>query len=238
VPGGPADRTGANDLGGVYFAIVTQNDDKEGPGGRVKVRYPWMPEGDRDQSYWAPIAVPMVGAEFGTYTLPEVEDTVMVMFLAGDIHHPIVIGGGWSEIDPPPEKNEDGKNNFRGIKSRAGHRMILDDSKKTKVVLTDVGDHHIVGLGQHSKDGAGPNAMEVPAMGGGKGVAGTAVTGDLHVWCPNGKLTINGKAVEVTASQGADVKGGTLSVKGSASTTMSGSTSGKWQGAPMKLGGG
>ena len=95
--GGPADRTGDHDLGGVYYAIVTQNDDKEGQGARVRVRYPWMPEGDRDQSYWAPIAVPMIGAEFGTYTLPEVEDTVMVMFLAGDINHPIVVGGGWSE---------------------------------------------------------------------------------------------------------------------------------------------
>lgn len=234
--GGPADPTGTHDLGGIYFAIVTQNDDKDGPGGRVKVRYPWMPEGQRDQSYWAPIAVPMVGAEFGTYTLPEVEDTVMVMFLAGDIHHPIVVGGGWSEVDPPPEVNEDGKNNFRLIKSRASHRLILDDTKKTKVVLTDMGDHHIVGVGQHAKDGSSPNAMEVPAMGGSKGVAGTAVTGDLHVWCPNGKLTVRGKAVEVTAAQGADVKGGTLSLKGTGSATLSAATNGKYQGTPMKLG--
>jgi hypothetical protein len=46
VAGGPASRHGAHELGGVYYAIVTQNDDPEGPGGRVKVRYPWMPEGD------------------------------------------------------------------------------------------------------------------------------------------------------------------------------------------------
>ena len=77
MPGGPASSYGAHGLGGVYYAIVTQNDDPEGPGGRIKVRYPWMPEGDRDQSYWAPIVVPMIGAEFGTYTLPDVNDEVL-----------------------------------------------------------------------------------------------------------------------------------------------------------------
>lgn len=234
--GGPADRTGDHDLGGVYYAIVTQNDDKEGPGARVRVRYPWMPEGDRDQSYWAPIAAPMIGAEFGTYTLPEVEDTVMVMFLAGDINHPIVVGGGWSEVDPPPETNDDGKNHFRLIKSRAGSRVILDDSGKPKVVLSDVGDHHTVGVGQTRKDGGGPNATEVAAMGASSGVAAVAATGTLNVWCPNGKLTVKGRLVEVTAADGADVKGGTMSLKGTASATLSGSSSGKFQGTPMKVG--
>jgi uncharacterized protein involved in type VI secretion and phage assembly len=236
VAGGPEDRTGTHDLGGVYFAIVTQNDDPDGPGGRVKVRYPWLPEGDRDQSHWAPVAVPMVGAEFGTYTLPEVEDEVLVVFLSGDINHPVVIGCGWSQVDPPPEVNEDGKNNFRLIRSRAGHRMILDDSGKTKVVLTDMGDHHLIGLGQHAQEGSSPNAMEVPAMGASSGVSGTAATGNLNVWCPNGKLTVKGRAVEVTASQGADVKGGTLELKATASNTVSATGSGKFQGAPIKIG--
>src|SRR5690606_2608740 len=118
VAGGPASRYGDHDLGGACYAIVTQNDAPDGPGGRVPGRYPWLPEGDRDQSYWAPICVPMIGAEFGTYTLPDVDDEVVVVFLAGDINTPIVIGGGWSASDPPPENNADGKNDFRLIKSR------------------------------------------------------------------------------------------------------------------------
>lgn len=234
--GGPADPTGANDLGGIYYAIVTQNDDPEGPGGRVKVRYPWLPEGDRDQSFWAPIAVPMVGAEFGTYTLPEVEDAVMVVFVSGDIHQPVVIGGAWNQVDPPPEVNQDGKNNFRLIRSRAGHRMIFDDSGKTKVVLSDVGDHHLIGLGQHGVEGSSPNAMEVPAMGASSGVSATAATGTLNIWCPNGKLTVKGKAIEVTASEGADVKGGAVQLKATGSASMGATGSGKLQGAPIKLG--
>ncbi|HKE17907.1 MAG TPA: phage baseplate assembly protein V [Kofleriaceae bacterium] len=234
--GGPADPTGAHDLGGIYYAIVTQNDDPDGPGGRVKVRYPWLPEGDRDQSFWAPIAVPMVGAEFGTYTLPEVEDAVMVVFVSGDIHQPVVIGGAWNQVDPPPEVNQDGKNNFRLIRSRAGHRLILDDSGKTKVVLSDVGDHHLIGLGQHKKEGSSPNAMEVPAMGASSGVSATAATGTLNVWCPKGKLTVKARAIEVTASEGADVKGGMVQLKATGSASMGATGSGKLQGAPIKLG--
>ena len=113
-------------------------------------------------------------------------------------------------MDPPPETNDDGKNHFRLIKSRAGSRVILDDSSQSKVVLSDVGDHHTIGVGQTGADGGGPNATEVAAMGASSGVAAVAATGTLNVWCPNGKLTVKGRMVEVTAADGADVKGGTM----------------------------
>jgi len=239
VAGGPASRYGDHDLGGVYYAIVTQNDDPDGPGGRVKVRYPWLPEGDRDQSYWAPICVPMIGAEFGTYTLPDVDDEVVVVFLAGDINTPIVIGGGWSASDPPPENNADGKNDFRLIKSRARHRLIFDDTGNTKVVLTDLDDKHTVDVGTHARQGDTPNALEVPALGSAKGVSAAAMSGNLNLWCPSGKLTIQATSIEVTATDTADVKGGTkLALQGTGSATMSATVSGKYQGGTIKLGAG
>ena len=239
MPGGPAARHGENSLGGVYYALVTQNDDPEGPGGRVKVRYPWMPEGDRDQSYWAPICVPMIGDGFGTYTLPDVNDEVLVVFLAGDVHHPVVIGAGWSKTDPPPEDNADGKNDFRLVKSRAQHRLILDDSSNTKVVLTDLGDKHMVDVGAHAASGSSPNAVDVPALGSARGVSAAAMSGALNVWCPSGTLTIKAMNVEVTASDKADVKGGTkVALQGTTGATLSATASGKYQGATIKLGAG
>lgn len=236
---GPASRFGTNDLGGVYYAIVTQNDDLDGPGGRVKVRYPWLPEGDQDQSYWAPIAAPMIGSEFGTYTLPDVNDTVMVMFLAGDIHHPVIIGGGWSSADPPPETNADGKNDFRLIKSRAKHRLIFDDSGSTKVVLTDNGDRHMLDVGSHAKQGSSPNALDVPALGSSQGVSAAAMSGSLNIWCPNGTLKVRAKSFQVTASEGADLKGGSdLSMRATGAANISATGGGKFQGATLKIGGG
>ena len=49
-------------------------------------------------------------------------------------------------------------------------------------------------------------------------MAAAAATGQLNVWCPNGMLTVKGKVVEVTASEGADVKGGTVSLKATGSS--------------------
>jgi len=239
VPGGRASIYGDHALGGVYYAIVTQNDDPDGPGGRVKVRYPWMPDGDKDQSFWAQICVPMIGDEFGTYTLPDVEDEVMVVFVAGDMNYPVVIGGGWSKTDTPPETNEDGKNDFRLIKSRACHRLIFDDTKNTKIVLSDTGDKHVVDVGAHKKQGSSPNAIDVPALGSDKGVAAVASSGTLNLWCPNGKLSVQAKGVQVTADQSVDVKGGSeLTLRGASGATLSAQSAGKFQGGILKVGAG
>ena len=45
-------------------------------------RLPWLPGGDSDQTFWAPVSVPMIGGEFGTYTLPEIEDKTVAALRA------------------------------------------------------------------------------------------------------------------------------------------------------------
>ena len=39
----------------------------------------------------------------GFYSLPEVDDEVIVVFQQGDIRHPYIIGGLWNGKDEPPE---------------------------------------------------------------------------------------------------------------------------------------
>ncbi len=93
--GRPSPPTGDFGLCGIYYAVVTENKDEEMQLGRIQVRFPWMPGGDQDMAAWAQLAVPMEGDQFGTFTLPEKEDVVAVMFLAGDVRYPIIIGGVW-----------------------------------------------------------------------------------------------------------------------------------------------
>src|SRR3954465_2526540 len=121
---------------GLHYAIVCQNKDPDNLD-RIKIRLPWLDGGDVDQTHWAQLSTPMEGKKFGWYTLPDVDDVVVVMFMAGDVSMPVIIGGVWSTPDFSPETNEDGKNNFRGYRSRAGHRLILDDTAKTKAVFAD-----------------------------------------------------------------------------------------------------
>lgn len=240
--GGPARRHGDYDLAGVYYAIVTRNDDPEGKG-RVRVRFPWLPNGEDQDVYWASCCVPMVGGSFGTHTLPEVEDTVFVMFLDGDVRRPIVMGGAYSKEDPPPEHNAGRSNDFRLIKSRSGHRVILDDSDKVKVVVSDYKNRNVVAVGQYDEGGVGRNKFKVPVPGpmtGARAVEGVAVSAmeggaKLHVWCPSGTLSVQGKDVEISAKQTFDVKAQSISIQGK-STTVASKGPALYQGKPIKAG--
>lgn len=120
---------------GVVPAIVTNNKDDEGLA-RIKVTYPCLAQ--NDESYWARIATLMAGKDRGTYFIPEVGDEVLVAFENGDINYPYIIGALYNGKDTPHEKNNDGQNNKRVIKSRSGHKVIFDDTKgNEKITLID-----------------------------------------------------------------------------------------------------
>ena len=129
---------------GVVIGIVTNNKDPEGLG-RVKVRYPWS--GESGESYWARTMSFMAGKERGAFFLPEVGDEVLIAFEHGDIEHPVVLGALWNGKDRPPEKNTDGKNNIKKIRSRSGHELIFNDDKssgKEKIEVHTAGGHQIL----------------------------------------------------------------------------------------------
>lgn len=207
---------------GLHYGVVTQNKDPENLD-RVKVKFPWLDGGDKDQSHWAQLLTPMEGQKFGWYTLPDIDDVVVVMFVAGDMSQPVIVGGVWSTPDNSPEPNEDGKNNFRGYRSRVGHRLILDDSPKTKVVLADKTGKNLIGVGTFAKDGAGPNTCAIfkPPMSGSEGVSVSTMEGKLEITCKDGKLTVEaGKCIKINAKT-------TIDVKAASDVTLEGSSAGK-----------
>jgi uncharacterized protein involved in type VI secretion and phage assembly len=237
--GGPRPWTSDGTLCGVYYGIVCQNKDTEKKLGRVKVRFPWMPGGDQDQAQWAQLATPMCGNKFGWWILPEIDDVVAVVFVGGDIWQPVVLGGIWSKTDTPPEPVQDGKNEFRGYRSRCGHRFLLDDSSKVKVSWRDKSNALQLTVGELDKGGNGPNAHDAVKCGGAasSGVAATSTSGKLNIFCPDGKLTIEGQKVEIRADDKMDIKAtGELSFKGSGSAECVSSQAGKYEGATTKLG--
>ncbi len=239
--GGPKRDGSDMSLGGVYFGIVTQNKDDEKKLARVKVRLPWMPGGDDDQAHWARVAVPLIGGEFGTFVLPEVGDQVLVMFIAGDIRWPVVIGAAWNKTDEPPETNDDGKNDFRLIKSRSGHRLLLDDSSNTKIAITDLANEQYVGVGKFAEGGSSSNKMKLDApqaINGSpsEGVAMVTVGGTLNLWAPKGKLQIDAMHVELTAADAAEVKSGQdLTLKGKMMGTVAASQKAEFGGSKVKV---
>jgi uncharacterized protein involved in type VI secretion and phage assembly len=203
---------------GLHYGIVCQNQDPDNLN-RIKVRLPWLDGGDKDQTWWAQLMTPMEGKKFGWYTLPDVDDVVVVMFVAGDTSTPIILGGVWSKPDFSPEPNEDGKNNFRGYRSRAGARLVFDDSGKVKVWFADKTGKNYLGVGDFAKDGAGPNVCEVfkPAMSGSSGVALATMEGKLETTAKT-KLSVTAKNIKINAKTTIDLKaGGDLTLEASSS---------------------
>jgi hypothetical protein len=236
--GGPRTATGDMTLYGVYYAVVTQNKDEEKGIARIKVRLPWLDNGDKDQTFWAQLATPMSGDKFGWYTLPDVGDVVAVMFLAGDIRSPIVLGGIWSKTDTPPEDNANGKDDFRGYRSRQGHRVILDDSSNGKVVLVDKTNKNVAAVGAFGKGGDGPNATEPPkpAGAGSAGVTISAMDGPLKVNCPKGTLKVRALGVKVNAKNGVEIHSkGEMTLEASAIGQVGASGAGNFDGSKTNL---
>lgn len=98
IPWRPAAATHRPHVAGLHSAVVSDTSDPEALG-RVKVRFPW--DAGSVESNWARFAFVRAGTA-GESLRPEVGDEVIVGFVDGDPSAPIVIGGLYNGIDPPP----------------------------------------------------------------------------------------------------------------------------------------
>ncbi|HWO21388.1 MAG TPA: phage baseplate assembly protein V [Kofleriaceae bacterium] len=221
--GGPRIESLDNLQFGLHYGIVCQNKDPDNLD-RIKIRLPELDGGDVDQTHWAQLLTPMEGKKFGWYTLPDVDDVVVVMFIGGDMSQPVIVGGVWSTPDNSPEPNQDGANNFRGYRSRSGHRLILDDTNKTKVVIADKTTKNMFGIGEFDQAGAGPNvcAPYKPPMSGTSGVSFSTMEGKMEITCKNGKLSIEAQQnIKMNAKTTIDMKaGGDLTMEASSAAKL------------------
>jgi len=137
---------------GVVPAVVTNNKDPDGLY-RVKVRFPWLPNGDAggEESDWCRIATMGAGGDRGMFCLPEVDDEVLIAFEFGDIGRPYVVGSLWNgngsnNVHMDNKSTDPGKNNKRTFKSRSGHILEFNDdkdNKKEQVLLKTKAGHKI-----------------------------------------------------------------------------------------------
>lgn len=166
---------------GVIAGIVSDLGDPENLG-RVKVTFPDLGGVSSD---WARIIAPSAGSGRGALFRPESGDEVMVSFERGDLRSPYVLGGVWSQADPPPPGDGDQRaNNLRSITSRSGHAITFDDTPGgEKLEITDRDGRHV------TLDSAG------------KKITVRAPSGDVEVQADTGNVRLIGQQVFVTATQ-------------------------------------
>ncbi len=176
---------------GAYPAVVEDVADPDGQG-RVKVSLPWAPDtGDATYEVWARLATFMAGNNRGSWFIPDVGDEVLVVFMAGDPRHPVVLGSLWNGSDAPPESMDGGgENNIKKLRSRNGVTVTLDDSDGQERLHLETPGGQTLTL----KDG--PGQVEVRDSNGNSVVmesAGITVTASA-------KVTITANMVDVSAS--------------------------------------
>jgi uncharacterized protein involved in type VI secretion and phage assembly len=193
----------ASRIYGMVIGVVTNLKDPEGLG-RVKVKFPWLSE--KDESHWARIVTPMAGKERGFYFLPEVDDEVLVAFEHGIAEMPYVVGALWNGKDKPPEKNDDGENNLRTIKSRSGHIIRLNDKKgEEKIEIIDSTAKNKITIS--TKD----NTISIEA------------DADVTIKSSKGKLVLQGKDVEIKSQSAVKIEAsGNMDLKSNAQLNIKG----------------
>lgn len=202
---------GANGAGNysVVVAIVTNNQDPDGMG-RVKLKFPWLDE--NTESNWARLATPMAGGGRGMVFIPEVNDEVIAAFEQGDMNRPYVLGSLWNGEDTPPEKNSDGKNNIRKIRSRSGHEIIFDDndaSRREKLEIRTNAGHTIL-----LNDASGQEKIEIKDKTGNNSIKFDSVQNSIAIESSM-KLNIKSKIIEIESE-------GTMTLKANATLTIQG----------------
>jgi uncharacterized protein involved in type VI secretion and phage assembly len=184
------------DGNGIVIGIVKDIEDEEGLG-RVKVAYPHL--GD-EESDWARLATPMAGPQRGLYFRPDVRDEVLVAFEQGDPRRPYILGSLWSQEDQPP--SDDGRpseNNWRFIRSRSGHIILLDDTPgQEKIELID-------------KDGQ----RRIVIDSANRKVRVVCESGEVEVKAATGNVTVEGENVTIKAR-------GTMNLEATGAMTIKG----------------
>ncbi len=125
---------------GLVVGVVTNTDDPKDQG-RVKVKFPWLD--DAAESDWARLMGIGAGPEAGFFTVPQVNDEVLVAFLHGDFNEPVVIGSLWNgktKIPPQAKNAPKGKKPLvRTWHSPQGLRIVLNDVDKKIEIFTKDG---------------------------------------------------------------------------------------------------
>lgn len=120
---------------GVVEAIVVDvyDPDKEG---RITIQFPWFD--DQMITEYCRVAQLYAGNGYGTFFVPEVGDEVVVGFIQGCMHLPIILGGLYNGKDKPASDRQKTKDQ-KMIRTKAGHEVCFDDHNKKLTVKTPGG---------------------------------------------------------------------------------------------------
>lgn len=193
--------------------------EKDSKGGhfRIRVAVPGLEEGSG--KIWARLLSPDAGKDRGWLFRPEQGDEVVLGFLNNDPRQAVILGSLFSSAKPPPKPwaNQEKDNPLKGLMSKTGITIEINDKEKTlrlltseknsilldeknkKVLVTDVNNNNIT-LDRNGISIKASNKLQIEAK------------GEVNLKT-NGNLQLKASNITIDASASLSLKGSTVDVK-------------------------
>ncbi|SYZ72870.1 putative Rhs element Vgr protein [Candidatus Zixiibacteriota bacterium] len=189
----PSTRFNLQPFTDLQSAVVVDNDDPEKLG-RIKVKFPWI----QDSTIWVRYLSFNASQTGGWYSLPEIDDIVLVGFEMGNPEMPVALGSLYDKNNPPDSKAVDSKNDIRQFLTKGGSLIQIKDTSGSEEIKISM------------KDGKNSIVMQT---------SGPSIT----IESQNGDISIKGKSVTINSDQNIEIKaGGDLKAEGSANLKLKG----------------
>ena len=182
---------------------------------------------------WIRLLQPMAGKEHGFVWLPEVGDMVAVLRGAGDrINSMLIIGSIYDGKYTPHVADEDGKNNFKQIKTRTGHLFIVSDEKDKELVSLKTGKKSLLMEFDDKNEKLTVNIKNLKLIMDGKGKSILMDSDDeitikaaktINIEAAGTVVNIKSKDVKVKADMAVKIEATNVEVKASAQVKIEGS---------------
>ncbi len=202
---------------GLQVGLVTALEDPDGEN-RIQVRVPMIDAAG--EGSWARMATLDAGEERGSFFLPEIDDEVVVGFLAGDPRNPVVLGMVNSSAKPAPLTASD-DNPQKGFVTRDQLKLLFDDEKKIVSIETPNGNTIVCDDDAGTITVEDENKSKVLLDSSGVTIESD---GDVTIKA-GGDVTIEGANVSLKADSDLNAEGGSgMELKSGGNTVIEGST--------------
>lgn len=237
--------------GFVQGTVVENNNDKFP--GMVKVSFTVWEQG-KNMIEWVRLMSPYTGKDYGTYMVPEIDETVLVGFIGGSLKKPFLLGSLYPKDSQLVKKQYDKKNINKILRTKSGSEIAINDTsgkesitvktpKESKIVIEDEKETILL------SDKAGKNQVFLDLKNGeitisaDKKITLKAGNASMVMDGNQGNIDVAANKVNVNAKQtlamegktSTTIKGGSLTAQGTQAATLKASGQLTVSGAMVKI---
>lgn len=237
---------------GFVQGTVVENNNSKYPG-MVKVSFTVWEKG-KNMIEWVRLMSPYAGAGYGTYVVPEINETVLVGFIGGSLKKPFLLGSLFPANANIVKQQFDKNNVNKYMETKGGVKIAIDDTKGKQSVTVTTPKSASVTIEDENQtivmtDKNGKNKIVMDMKKGEISIIAakkiTLKTGQtsLELAGQGNSVKVNSNSVNVAAKQtmtlqgqtSATLKGGNLTVQGSQMAQLKASGPVMVKGAIVKL---